>query len=105
MHRLPKLLVFEKTYKFENLFLIKLLFSAETDYIFCNLRLKRDCSSIVAKFTSIQSSVFEKKFSVEKENSNSKISLRRSNLGLLIKQSQRDSLEYYVRETKHYIFI
>lgn len=33
MHRLPKLLVFEKKYKFENLFLIKLLFSAETDYI------------------------------------------------------------------------
>lgn len=31
--RLPKLLVFEKKYKFENLFLIKLLFSAETDYI------------------------------------------------------------------------
>lgn len=33
MYRLSKLLVFEKTYKFENLFLIKLLFSAETDYI------------------------------------------------------------------------
>lgn len=33
MHRLSKLLVFEKTYKFENLFLIKLLFSAKTDYI------------------------------------------------------------------------
>lgn len=33
MHRLPKLLVFEKTYKLENLFLIKLLFSAKTDYI------------------------------------------------------------------------
>lgn len=34
MYRLPKLLVFEKTYKFENLFLISfLLFSAKTDYI------------------------------------------------------------------------